>query len=273
MKNIWQDIVDFFVINGWKIIAVVAVTILGYLAIRLIIKLLKRIFNRRKVDQIVSSFITSVAQILLIIILVVAVFDIIGISTAPFVAVLGTVGLALALSMQESLSNVASGVVIIVTKPFRKGDYVEIGGIEGSVEKITMLTTELKTFDNKKIVMPNNKVAKTEIINFSIMDIRRIDFKFRTDFNADLTKVKSVIGKAIKDNKMILTEPEPSVRLLEQQESSIQFIVRVWVKTADYWTVYYDLREAVFLAFRNNNIKIPYNILDVNIRSEKQKTE
>jgi len=265
MAAIWQDIVNFFVNNGWRIITLVATVVLGYFFIRIVLRILKRVFKRRNVDAIVSYFITSIVNIVLIIILVVAVFDILGISTAPFVAVLGTVGLALALSLQDSLSNVASGVLIIVTKPFRKGDYIAVGDIEGSVEKITMMVTHLVTFDNKKVIMPNNKVAKTEIINFSILDMRRIDFKFNVEYGTDLDKVKNVILSVADKHDMILKEPIPTVRLLEHAESALVFFARFWVKTADYWTVYYDVREQVYEAFKENKISIPYNKLDVNI--------
>lgn len=269
MTKIWQDIVNFFTTNGWKIIAVIALIVLGLIAIKIILKLFKRIFRKKKIDDIVSYFITSVINIVLIILLIVAVFDVLGISTAPFVAVLGTVGLALALSIQDSLSNIASGIIIIITKPFRKGDYISVAGIEGSVEKISMLTTELLTYDNKKVVMPNNKVAKSEIINYSHQDIRRLDHKFNVNYGTDISVIKEVIGNVLRNHNKVLKDPEPVIRLAEYSDSSLVFVTKTWVKNSDYWTVIYDINEMVYEAFYQNNIEIPYNKLDVNLYDKK----
>lgn len=266
---IWKDIVNFFVLNGWKIIAVVVLIILGLFVIRIIKRTMRRVFARRHVDTIVSYFITSVVNVILVILLIVAIFDIMGISTAPFVAVLGTIGLALALSMQDSLSNVASGIVIIITKPFKQGDYIDVGGIAGSVIKINMLTTELTTFDNKTVIMPNNKVAKSEITNFSNLETRRVDFKFNVAYGSSIGQVRQVLQSVIKKNPLILSEPEPQIVVLEHASSSILIGVRVWAKTPDYWKVFFDTQEKVYEAFRANNIEIPYNKMDVKIIDNK----
>lgn len=269
--NIWQNIVDFFVINGWRIIAMFSVIIFGIIAIKVICRLMKKVFTRRKVDSIVSYFICSVINAILIIILIVAIFDIIGISTAPFVAVLGTIGLALALSMQNSLSNLTSGIIIIITKPFKKGDYVEVSGVEGSIEKITMLTTELITFDNKDIILPNNKVFDSGIINYSREPLRRIDMKFNVAYGTDIDKVKEVITDTVNIYPRILKEPLPIIRLIEQASNSLVFIAKLWVKTPDYWDVYFDIQELMYKAFVTHKIEIPYNKLDVNILDRKEK--
>lgn len=273
MTKLWQDIINFFINNGWKIIAVASLIILGVIAIRLICRSLRRVFIRRHIDEIVSTFIVTVVNVILIIVLIVAVFDIMGISVAPFVAVLGTAGLALALSIQDSLSNVASGIVIIITKPFKKGDYVDIGGIAGSVDSIHMLTTHLITPDNKKIIMPNNKVAKSEITNFSMQDNRRVDFRFNVAYGSDIDSVKKVIDKVIKRHELILEDPLPQIRLIEHGSSSLVFVTRIWVKTPDYWSVFFDIQEQVYKAFRDNNIEIPYNKLDVNILNSDKKIQ
>jgi small conductance mechanosensitive channel len=268
MSKIWQDIVDFFVVNGWKIVGVVAMVLIGALAIRIICRGLRRLFIRRKVDAIVSSFITSIVNIGLIVILIVAVFDILGISTAPFVAVLGTAGLALALSLQDSLSNVASGVVLIITKPFKKGDYVSISGVEGSVEALNMLTTRLLTFDNKYIMLSNSKVAKSDIINYSMMDTRRVDLTFNVAYGSDVDKVKTAIYKTALAQGMMLEEPAPIIRLYKHSDSSLEIVAKIWVKTFDYWTVYYDMQEKVYETFRAEGIEIPFNQLDVHVKEE-----
>ncbi len=269
MNTVWQKILNFFTTYGWKIVTVILVIIAGIFLIKLLNRLVRKLFKRRHIDDIVSYFVTSVINIVMIIVLIVAVFDIIGISTAPFVAVLGTVGLALALSLQDSLSNIASGVVIIVTKPFRKGDYIASGNIEGSVDKITMLTTHLITADNKKVIIPNNKVAKTEITNFSILDLRRVDLKCNIEFDADIPKVRKIIEEILNKHEMIIKTPEPTVKLVEVTDNSLIFNIRVWVKTPDYWTVSYDLRESIYIMLKEKGYNIPYQKLNVKLVENK----
>jgi len=265
MNEIWNNIVDFLNNNGWKIVAMFATIIIGMLAIKIVCNSLKKLFNKKKVDSIVSSFVVKIVYVILIIILVVAVFDVLDVSTAPFVAVLGAAGLALALSLQDSLSNIAGGIIIIVTKPFKKDDYIGIVGAEGSVKKITMLTTILFTFDNKKIVIPNNVMAKSNIINYSAMPTRRLDIKFNVAYGTKIEDVKRVIGELIKNDNRVLEEPPVQIVLLEQANSSLVFSIRIWVKNEDFWNVNFAMQEGIYNSLTNAGIEIPYNKLDVNI--------
>lgn len=267
--ELWNKIKDFFIINGWKILIALAFIILAIIIIKVLSSILKKVLKKRQVDDIVSYFITTAVNIALIVILIVAVFDMLGVSVAPFVAVLGTLGLALALSMQDSISNIASGLLLIIEKPFKKGDYVEIGSTGGTIQKINLLTTELTSPDNKKIVLPNNIVAKTQITNYSCQDIRRVDFKFGVAYGSSIEKVKQVIGDTIKKHENILKDPAPQIRLFEHGDSAITFITRVWVKTPEYWAIYFDLQEEVYDALNVNEIEIPYNKLDVTLLNNK----
>jgi small conductance mechanosensitive channel len=265
MEKIWNSILAFINENGWKIVAMFAIIIIGFLAIKIICNSLKKLFKKRKVDLIVSGFIINIVYVILIIILIVAVFDIINVSTAPFVAVLGAAGLALALSLQDSLSNIAGGIIIIATKPFKKDDYISLEGVEGSVKTINMLNTVLFTFDNKKIVLPNNVIAKSNITNYSAIPTRRLDIKFNVAYGTKIEDVKKVIGSLIKKDKRVLEEPKYNIFLLEQATSSLAFSMRVWVKTEIFWDVYFDMQEGIYNSLTKAGIEIPYSKLDVNI--------
>lgn len=265
MQDFWQSIKDFFVDNGWKIAGVVILVVLGAIAIKIICRVLRRVFNRRNVDSIVSSFVTTIVNIVLVIVLVIAVFGMMGISTAPFVAILGTVGLALALSLQDSLANVAGGIILIATKPFKQDDFVDISGTSGSVVSMHIFTTRLLTPDNKTVVLPNSAVSKGTITNYTSMDTRRVDLTFNVAYGSTVAKVKSVILNTAEAQDLILQEPAPFVGVTQQAESALVFIAKLWVKTADYWTVYYDMQEKVYEAFLAEGIEIPYNKLDVNL--------
>jgi len=265
MKNIWDSIVLFINQNGWKIVAMFATIIIGFLAIKIVCGSMKKMFKKRKVDSIVSSFVVNIIYVILIVILVVAVFDVINVSTAPFVAILGAAGLALALSLQDSLSNIAGGIIIIATKPFKKDDYISIDGTEGSVKTINMITTVLYTFDNKKVVIPNNTVAKSNILNYSSIPTRRLDLKFNVAYGTDIEFVKKVISELIKKDTRINEDPPSQVRLLEQAASSLTFILKVWVPTDLFWDIYFDMQEGIYNSLVKAKIEIPYNKLDVNL--------
>lgn len=267
---LWQEIVDFVNTHGIKIISVLSVILIGFILIRIIKRATKKLLEKRKVDKIVEHFIVSIVYMILIIILIVSVFDMLDISTTPFVTILGTVGLALALSLQDSLSNIASGIIVIITKPFKQEDYVNIGGVEGSVKKISLLYTELYTFDNKIVRMPNNKLTKTEIINFTTLSTRRIDLIYNVVYGTSIEKVKEVIGSVIDKNQKIIKDPLPIIRLYEHAASSLQFAVKVWVNTPDYWNVYFDMQEQVYIALKEAGMGIPYNKMEINVVNKEQ---
>jgi len=265
METFWQKIINFFNLNGLKIVSVIAIIVLGIIAINIIKSAMGKIFKKRNVDKIVINFINSLMYIILIIIIVASIFDMLNISTTPFVTILGAVGLALSLSLQESLSNIASGMVIIITKPFKQEDYVKIGESEGYVKKINLLTTELYTFENRKITLPNNKLTKSDIINYTTLENSRVDFEFNVSYNTTIDKFKELINNVIDKNIKILKEPLPFIRLYKQAASSLVFVVKIWVKTPDYWTVYFDMQEQVYNAIKEAGIEIPYNKMDINI--------
>ena len=265
MDKIWQDILNFVNINGIKVITFVLTVIIGIILIKLINKWVKKVFVKKNIDNIVTNFVSSLLYIILVILLIVLLFDLLNISTTPFVTILGTVGLALALSLKDSLSNIASGMIIIATKPFKHEDYVSIGGLEGSVKKINFFNTELYTIDNKRIIMPNNKVAKSDIINYSSLENRRMDINFTTPFGISVEKVKTLFSDIFKSNDYILNDPCPDVKLISHNQSTLNFMVRLWTKNKDYWNVYYDIQEKMYNILKDSEIEIKQNRIDVNI--------
>lgn len=262
----WDNFIKFFQLNGWKIIGNLIYIVISILLIKYSSKILKKIFAKKKIDTIISYFLSTLTTITLAIVLGIVFLDNLGVSTTPLIAVLSTAGLSISLALKDSLSNLASGITIIVSKPFKYGDYVEIGSIKGKVQKINLIKTEILTTDNKTVILPNNKVANSEIINHTFNNIRRIDYEFNIGYGSNIEYVKEVIKTVIVNNPNILDEPEPVIKLKSMADSSLIFITRVWVQTKKYWVTYYNMEEEVYKALTNSNIEIPFNKLDVNIK-------
>ncbi|MDD3298666.1 MAG: mechanosensitive ion channel, partial [Firmicutes bacterium] len=199
--------------------------------------------------------------------LVVAIISILGIETTSFVALFGAAGLAVGLAFQGSLSNFAGGVLILVTKPFKVGDYIEANGHSGTVEAIQILYTDLVTVDNKVIRIPNGSLSNASITNYSEKDTRRVDFQFGAGYEADPAKVVRVLTDIVANHPQALKEPEPFVRMSEHGDSAVIYTVRVWVKAADYWTVHFDVIEKVKQRFDEEGLSIPYPQMDVHVNN------
>ena len=192
----------------------------------------------------------------------------IGIETTSFIAILGAAGLAVGLALQGSLSNFASGVLIILLRPFKSGDYVEAGNKAGTIKKIEIFSTELRTPDNKVIIMPNSKIMSDAIVNYSRESTRRIDLVIRVDYDADLRKAKEVLKSILDNEPRILKDPAYNVSVSELAESSVNFIVRPWVESADYWPTYWSLLEEIKIIFDEQGINIPAPQMDVHLRKQ-----
>lgn len=248
---------------GMKILAAAAVWFVGLYAIRLVMGLVDRAMERRKTDETLNRFLHSFLRMALKILLFISVVSILGVPTASFIAVLGAAGLAVGFALQGSLSNFAGGVLILIFRPFKVGDYIEGGGHSGTVREIQILYTVLVTPDNKTVVIPNGSLSNSSVVNYSLNETRRVDFTFGVGYGADIAEVKRVIGQVAAAHELILQEPAPFVRLAEHGDSAIVFAVRVWVEKEDYWTVFFDLQEQVKEALDQNGIEIPYPHVDV----------
>ncbi|MGA1847119.1 mechanosensitive ion channel family protein [Deferribacter abyssi] len=223
--------------------------------------------NKAKADDMVVNFIGDLIYYTLFIVSIVIALNTIGIKTTSLAAIIGAATLAVGLSLQSNLSNFGSGVLILFTRPFKVGDFVEVGGIPGIVEKISIFNTLLRTPDNRSIIMPNSKIVKNEIINYSARDIRRIDLTIRVGYNEDLKKVKEVLKRILDKDERILKEPKYFIGVSELADSCIFLVVRPWVKSSDYWQTRCDLLENIKSYFDEENIKIPYPQLDIHYKN------
>ncbi len=221
--------------------------------------------ERRNVDALLASFSSNIVYVALVAFVVIAALSQLGIQTTSFVAIIGAAGLAIGLALQGSLANFASGVMIIAFRPFKVGDFIEAGGVAGVVEGIQIFSTQMRTGDNKAIIIPNANITGNNITNYSAKDTRRVDMVFGIGYDDDIKKAKDVLMELIADDDRILKDPEAVVAVSELADSSVNFVVRPWVKSADYWGVMFDFTEAVKLRFDKEGISIPYPQQDLHL--------
>jgi small conductance mechanosensitive channel len=247
-------------------IAIAAVILFGgiWLA-KQIKKYIVFIMEKRNIDALLASFTSNIAYVTLVAFVIIAALSQLGIQTTSFVAIIGAAGLAIGLSLQSSLSNFASGVMIIAFRPFKVGDFIEAGGIAGVVEGIQIFSTQMRTGDNKQIIVPNSNITGSNITNYSAKDTRRVDMVFGIGYDDDIKKAKDILTKLLEEDERILKDPTPVVAVSELADSSVNFVVRPWVKTDDFWNVKFDYTEAVKLTFDKEGISIPYPQQDVHL--------
>ncbi|MBR5247000.1 MAG: mechanosensitive ion channel [Clostridia bacterium] len=250
---------------GLKLLAAIVLLIIGCKAIKWLRKWIRTSERLNKIDDSLRSFMISFSSVVLYIVLFITIAVILGIPTTSFITVLASCGVAIGLALQGSLSNFAGGIMILLFKPFKVGDYIEAAGESGTVTEISVVYTELLTVDNKRIVIPNGTITNSVIENFSAEKIRRVDFTFNTSYDCDIEEVKAVIMDVLQAHPKALKEPEAFVRLSAHNESALTYTARVWCNGADYWDVNFDIIENVKKAFDEKGIKIPYNQLDVHI--------
>ncbi len=259
-------IIDF----GVNLLIAIIIFFVGKYIIKLLIKILNKFFKKANVEISVQKFLDSLVRVLLYLVLLVIICGQIGIETTSFITVLGSAGLALGLALQGSLSNFAGGVLILMLKPFKVGDYIFDGssGKDGTVTKIDLFYTYLNTVDNKKLIIPNGSLANTNILNASTNDKRRVDFALGISYSADIDEAKKVIEDAIATQNEVLKDEEIFVFIKEIAASSVIVGVRVWAYNSDYWKVYFDLNEKFKKALDKAGIEIPFNQLSVHIEKE-----
>ena len=261
LDKLFEGGVDF----GLKLIGLLLILIIGFKIVRILVKIIKKGKGFNKLEKSVQSFIISFISISLKCLVFITALAYIGIPMTSLITVFGTASLAVGLAMQGGLTNMVGGLMILVFKPFKVGDFIESGGISGSVEEITIFHTILKTIDATKVVMPNGELANSNIKNFSYNSKRRLCLDFSVSYNSDIDKVKKVINDVIEKEDLILKDEEIFIRLTEHSDSSLKFTVRVWVNNQDFWTTKFNLLENVKKAFDKNKIEIPYPQLDVHL--------
>lgn len=270
METIKQNVIKFFTDRGGDILIAIAILIVGLILTKLLISALKKGLKKSKLDPICHKFVLSFLKITLYVLIVIIVLSKLGIPMTSLVTILGAAGLAIGLALQDSLSNLAGGFILLFTKPFQVGDYIEISEVAGTVKHINILQTKLHTVDNKAIYIPNGQVSSAKIINYSREENRRLDLVFSIGHNDDFVKAKEIITDIVARNPYTLKEPAPIIRVCEHAANSINIAVKVWVLTEHYWDLNYDLLEDVKLAFDKNNISIPYSQMDVYIKENKK---
>lgn len=258
---------DIAIQYGLKLIIALIIIFIGIKIIQHLINLFDKTFED-KMEPTLKHFLKSVAKVLLTVMLFLSAASTLGIAMTSFVAVLGAMAFAVAFSLQESLANFAGGVLILLSKPFKVGDYIETEGDRGTVQEIQILYTVLKTPQNIKHVIPNGDLFDNDILNYSAQERRRLDFVFGIGYDDDLLKAKNVLREIVENNEHIYDTPEPVVEVTELAGSSVNFDVKVWIDTADYWKVYYGMKEAVKLRFDEEGIGIPYPQMDVHMDKE-----
>jgi len=247
-----------------KLILALLCFFIGRKIIALIILSVRKIMNSRRAEPLLESFILSLLKNLLYVVLFFFVIGILGIRATSLVAVLGTAGLAVGLALQGSLSNLAGGVLILLFRPFSKGDYISNNsGVEGTVDQIQIFNSVLVTADNKVIVVPNGQLANNTIVNYSKNPIRRLDLQYSVSYDSDIDKVIQLLTEISEKNSKIMQNQPKTIRLRTHNTSSMDFVFRVWVKSGDYWDVLYDCNEEVKRSFDKNNIEIPYQKIDI----------
>jgi small conductance mechanosensitive channel len=258
-------LVELATTTGLKLLGAIVLVIVGMKGIKWLRKWIRTSEKLNKIDDSLRSFMISFSSVVLYIVLFITVAVILGIPTTSFITMLASCGVAIGLALQGSLSNFAGGIMILIFKPFKVGDYIEAAGESGTVTEISVVYTELLTVDNKKITIPNGTITNSVIENYSAEKIRRVDLTFNTAYDCDIEKVKKIITEVLESHPKALKNPESFVRLSAHNESALTYTARVWCKTEDYWDVNFDVIESVKKAFDENDIQIPYNQLDVHI--------
>ncbi len=265
MEEILDKIYQLLTVYGLKVLAAIAIFIIGRWVAKGVRKLVERMMAKGKVDPTLISFTSNMVYIGLLAFIVIAALGQLGIQTTSFIAILGAAGLAVGLALQGSLSNFAAGFLLIIFRPFKVGDLIEAAGVFGVVEAIQIFTTQLKTADNKTVIIPNAKLTDDNIVNWTVKGTRRVDMVFGIGYDDDIDKARSLMAEIIAADSRVLEAPAPQISVSELADSSVNFVVRPWVKVEDYWGVHFDLTEKIKKAFDANGVSIPFPQRDIHV--------
>ena len=273
--DIWETLkaigTDFVQNTGLAIVRTVAFLVLGLIVIR-IVRIIARsaALKSSKLDRSASTFVISVVTVVLYVALIIVLVSSLGFSTAGIIAAFSAVALAVALALKDSLASLANGVIIIFTKPFKKGDYIAIGGLDGLVQDIRLFNTKILTYSNEEIIVPNSEVLGSKLVNYSAMPLRRVVIEVPVPYGADVTEVKAYLLEAVAAYKHTVNTPPPSVVLADFGESTLTFSVRAWGPTENYWDLYFDLREIILATLTAHGVERPYSRMEIKLRENWQ---
>ncbi len=265
MENILEILMEWGALYGTRVIGAVVIFVVGRLLTTFFANLVKRLMEKSRADHTLTGFVRNLTRISLLVFTVIAALGALGVETTSLIVVIGAAGLAVGFALQSSLSNIASGIMLVVFQPFKVGNYINAGGTSGVVEEIHIFNTILRTFDNRRIIVPNSRITADNVINYSAKATRRIDLVFGIGYQDDLKLTRNVLEGIVKADERILKDPAPEIGVLELGESSVNFFVRPWVNAGDYWSVKCDLLEKVKLTFDNEGISIPFPQRDVHL--------
>lgn len=266
-NKIWTTIKNFFVSNGWNIIKFFAILVIGFILVKIVINIMRKILGKTKMEKIGQQFLMTAVKLCLYLVYVLILLSTIGVEITGIITALSALVLAVGMALQNNIANLANGIIIVSTKMFKKGDYIIVDGREGSIADINFLFTTIITTDNKKITLPNSTIVNSSVVNAGANPKRRVDFTFSVAYETDVELVKKIVLDVMQSNGKVDLEPKaPFCRLKTLGASSIDFFANCWCDSDDYWDVYYYIVENVYNEFKRNNISIPYNQLEVRNR-------
>lgn len=266
LERVLEKLYEWVITRGVNVFFGVIFLSIGWKVINKTLKRIRRILESKNADPTITRFLDNVMNVTLKTVLIIIILQYIGVNLTGLTTIVASAGVALSLALKGSLANLAGGVIILVARPFNVGDFIETTEHSGVVEKISIFYTYLVTFDNKQILIPNGILTDSSIVNYSSKEIRRVDLTFSVSYEEDVIRVKNVLINILKNNELVLEEPEFFVGISMHGDSAINFIVKAWCKTEDYWTVYYDLLETVKIKFDEEGISIPYPQMDLHVK-------
>lgn len=266
LERMLEKLYEWVITRGVNVFFGIIFLSIGWKVINKTLKRIRRILESKNADPTITRFLDNVMNVTLKTVLTIIILQYIGVNLTGLTTIVASAGVALSLALKGSLANLAGGVIILVARPFNVGDFIETTEHSGVVEKISIFYTYLVTFDNKQILIPNGILTDSSIVNYSSKEIRRVDLTFSVAYEEDVIRVKNVLINILKNNELVLEEPEFFVGISMHGDSAINFIVKAWCKTEDYWTVYYDLLETVKIKFDEEGISIPYPQMDLHVK-------
>lgn len=271
MEKTWSSFIDKFIDFLPSLTVGLVILVIGFWLCRLIVKIFMKMLVRKKVDPSVHTFLKTIVDLGLKTIVILTVLSTIGINVNSIVAAFGAAGLAAGIGFKDSIAQLASGMQILITKPFKKGDFIELENISGNVNEIQIMNTTLHTVDNKMIIIPNSHFTTNYIINYYSENNRRVDLLFQISYTDDIVLAKKILHQLAVDSSLVLAEPKPVIGVKEHGASGIYLDDKIWCKSDDYWDLYYDMQEKVKIAFEQANISMPYHQVDIHIVSDTTK--
>jgi small conductance mechanosensitive channel len=265
MEEILNKVYELLTVYGLKLVAAIAIFFIGRWVAKLLRKVIERLMVKGSVDRTLISFTGNLAYVAMLAFVIIAALGQLGVQTTSFIAVLGAAGLAIGLALQGSLSNFAAGFLMIIFRPFKVGDFIEGAGTAGTVEEIQIFTTQLKTPDNKTIIIPNSSLTADNIVNWSVKGTRRVDLTMGIGYEDDIDKARQIMADIMAADDRILKDPAPQISVAELADSSVNFTVRPWAAAGDYWDVYFDLTEKFKKAFDAQGVSIPFPQRDLHV--------